>query len=744
MVNYVKSSQLPHAASVNSSSISGDRFLVLTNPSANNAALQTVDIFTFINSVSGNFANTTTPIYSNSISVGNSTVNTYINSTSISVTNISSNAANVNNHISVGNSTINAYIGWNSTDLSIAEFAGNVNNYVEVALWNSNGGSNASSDFAIYDNNGPSGYNYIDIGIVSNTWSNTAWTISNPSDGYVYSGNTNLSVGTQGTNYINFFTSGTLANNERMRITPTGNVGINNTNPQHSLSVNGNTFISNNLTVNGNLTVVGNVTLSGTTTFVNSTVITTNDLNLILANNASTNTLANNAGLIIGTSANLVYNSTATSWQSNVSFIPSTNNLNLGSATQLWNLYGNNGFYTGTVNSTSHTIGSNFVANATGVFVGNTATNTIINATSISVGVISTTNGAFINTSTISIGNSTVNTFSNSTHFFSGNSTSYAFGNSLVDSIVTTTGSVVINATAIVFSGNATNNLGTLSISTNTLFLSNGINIGNSTVNTSTNSTHFFSGNSTSYAFGNSLVDSIVTTTGSVVINATAIVFSGNATNNLGTLSISTNTLFLSNGINIGNSTVNTSTNSTHFFSGNSTVYGFGNSTFDVLVNPTSNLALSPAAIILNSNSTANTVANSLGIYTTGTVNAASHTVGTTFIANTTAITFVPNTFTLGTSNASGHTTYGSAGYTYLPNGLKMMWGAITTANSTANIVSFVAQTGVAFTTNCFSLTVTSNAVASVPAAYNVNATNFTLITNSIIASTVTFMAIGI
>ena len=659
MVNYVKSSQLPHAASVNSSSISGDRFLVLTNPSANNAALQTVDIFTFINSVSGNFANTTTPIYSNSISVGNSTVNTYINSTSISVTNISSNAANVNNHISVGNSTINAYIGWNSTDLSIAEFAGNVNNYVEVALWNSNGGSNASSNFAIYDNNGPSGYNYIDIGIVSNTWSNTAWTLSNPSDGYVYSGNTNLSVGTQGTNYINFFTSGTLANNERMRITPTGNVGINNTNPQHSLSVNGNTFISNNLTVNGNLTVVGNVTLSGTTTFVNSTVITTNDLNLILANNASTNTLANNAGLIIGTSANLVYNSTATSWQSNVSFIPSTNNLNLGSATQLWNLYGNNGFYTGTVNSTSHTIGSNFVANATGVFVGNTATNTIINATSISVGVISTTNGAFINTSTISIGNSTVNTFSNSTHFFSGNSTSYAFGNSLVDSIVTTTGSVVINATAIVFSGNATNNLGTLSISTNTLFLSNGINI--------------------------------------------------------------------------GNSTVNTSTNSTHFFSGNSTVYGFGNSTFDVLVNPTSNLALSPAAIILNSNSTANTVANSLGIYTTGTVNAASHTVGTTFIANTTAITFVPNTFTLGTSNASGHTTYGSAGYTYLPNGLKMMWGAITTANSTANIVSFVAQTGVAFTTNCFSLTVTSNAVASVPAAYNVNATNYTLITNSII-----------
>ena len=137
-------------------------------------------------------------------------------------------------------------------------------------------------------------------------------------------------------------------------------------------------------------------------------------------------------------------------------------------------------------------------------------------------------------------------------------------------------------------------------------------------------------------------------------------------------------------------------------------------------------------------------VINATGVYTLGTVNAASHTVGTTFIANATAITFVPNTFTLGTSNAAGHTTYGSAGYTYLPNGLKMMWGAITTANSTANIVSFAAQTGFAFTTNCFSLTVTSNAVASVPAAYTVNATNFTLITNSATASTVSFMAIGI
>ena len=425
MVNYVKSSQLPHAASVNTTS-GGDRFLTLTNPTGNTAALQTVDMSVVIAGISANFVNTGSPIIANSITVNSTFV---ANSSGVYSTNSSSNNITVNGHIVVGNSTVNTFIGWNSTDLSIAEFAGNVNNYVEIAVYNSNSGINASGDISIYDNNGPASNNYIDIGINSNTWSNTSWTINGPSDGYVYTGNTNLSIGTATNNFINFFTSGTLTNNERMRITPSGNVGINNTAPIHTLSVNGNTFIGNNLTVNGSLVVTGNVTLSGTTTYVNSTIITTNDLNFILANNAASNTLANGAGIIVGTSANLVYNSTATSWQSNVSFIPSTNNLNLGSATQLWNFYGNNGFYTGTVNSTSHTIGTAFIANSIGVFVGNSTVNTQIGANSSAFASIQVFS-SFNSFSQISIQNSNTGASASADHVAYNNDGSF---NTFVD-----------------------------------------------------------------------------------------------------------------------------------------------------------------------------------------------------------------------------------------------------------------------------------------------------------------------
>ena len=621
-----------------------------------------------------------------------------------------------------------------------------------------------------------------------------------------------------------------------MRITPSGNVGINNTAPIHTLSVNGNTFIGNNLTVNGSLVVTGNVTLSGTTTYVNSTIITTNDLNFILANNAASNTLANGAGIIVGTSANLVYNSTATSWQSNVSFIPSTNNLNLGSATQLWNFYGNNGFYTGTVNSTSHTIGTAFIANSIGVFVGNSTVNTQIGANSSAFASIQVFS-SFNSFSQISIQNSNTGASASADHVAYNNDGSF---NTFVDTGINSSNWSntlwTINGAndAYLFSSNSNLSVGTNATSGYLNFFVGGTLATNEGMRLSNTGVNIGNANTTlaKLSVGNSSVNTI-TNSSSISIGAIG------ATNGA---FVNTTT------ITIGNSTINTFSNSTHFFSGNSTVYGLGNNTSEALVSPTGNLVLNSTSLTLSNATVTVTTANLSGIYTNGAVNAASYTVGTNFVANTTGVyttgivnaashtvgtavvanatgvyttgtvntatftaatsanvganiqittsaitvgnsslaasvsvsvsnntsnvqitpanitvanstvssvlgngtisvvnaTVTSNTLTLGTSNASGHTTYGSAGYTYLPNGLKMMWGAITTANSTANIISFSAQTGFAFTTNCFSLTVTSNAVASVPAAYTVNATNFTLITNSVTASTVSFMAIGI
>jgi len=137
----------------------------------------------------------------------------------------------------IGNTTANVQIGGlnvSGTPSALAGY-GSSNSSVDIVITNANNSTNASSDFAAYDNNGLVGNNFIDMGISSSGYSNTFWTINGPSDGYIYTGNTNLTIGTAsyggGTNYINFFTGGTLAANERMRITSTGKVGIGTTSP---------------------------------------------------------------------------------------------------------------------------------------------------------------------------------------------------------------------------------------------------------------------------------------------------------------------------------------------------------------------------------------------------------------------------------------------------------------------------------------------------------------------------------
>jgi len=95
------------------------------------------------------------------------------------------------------------------------------------------------------------------------------------------------------------------------------------------------------LNISGPAVIAGNLTISGSTTYVNGTIISTTDLNMLLANGVGSAALANGAGLIIGTYANIVYSSGASGWQSNVNIVPAANNLLLGNTTSLWNVNAN-------------------------------------------------------------------------------------------------------------------------------------------------------------------------------------------------------------------------------------------------------------------------------------------------------------------------------------------------------------------------------------------------------------------
>ena len=163
-------------------------------------------------------------------STGGGTVTLDVPSTSSTVTlTIPANTGNLVIADASGNVTINGplVVAQNSTTQldvigEIAEFAHTANSYVQVHVRNASSGRSASSDFVATSDNGTDTSNFIDLGINNSTYVDANWTINGPSDGYLYTSNGNLSIGTATSKPLSFFTGGTLAANERMKIESNG------------------------------------------------------------------------------------------------------------------------------------------------------------------------------------------------------------------------------------------------------------------------------------------------------------------------------------------------------------------------------------------------------------------------------------------------------------------------------------------------------------------------------------------
>jgi len=209
--------------------------------------------------------------------------------------------------------------------------------------------------------------------------------------------------------------------------------------------------------------------------------------------------------------------------------------------------------------------------------------------------------------------------------------------------------------------------------------------------------------------------------------NTDLVLLVGNVSTNATTYSVTPAVLFANvnaTRINVGN-TVNVGANSiinatAHFITSNSTV----------------NAIMTATSLTFSNTTAVPFTANVTGVYTTGTVNATSHTVGSNFIANSTATTIAANTLTLGTSTIAAN------GYSYLPNGLKMNFGVFV-ANTTSK-VTFTS----AFATAVVAISVTpANTVylaANLPYVFTSNTTT----ANIYSASTTTssncyYLAIG-
>lgn len=129
-----------------------------------------------------------------------------------------------------------------SLSYCIADFTSNIDGYSQVNIRNASTSSTASGDLVITTDNGTDTTNFIDLGINNTGFNTSTWTINGPLDGYLYSSNTNFSLGVAFPNrYLSFFAGGTLAANEKMRVNDNG-VGI------------GTTVVTSALTVGGTVT----------------------------------------------------------------------------------------------------------------------------------------------------------------------------------------------------------------------------------------------------------------------------------------------------------------------------------------------------------------------------------------------------------------------------------------------------------------------------------------------------------
>lgn len=177
------------------------------------------------------------------VTVGNSSVNTQITPDTFILSNTSTNwfianssgaytptfVANditANSKISVG--TTPAY---NFGPLTLIEGDGSANTYLEFNIQNANTGNSASSDLVATADTGNDSVNFIDLGINGSAYNQAGFNIIGALDGYLYTSNGALSIGTASNKELIFHAGGTTSADRKLTvnsttITITNTVGI--------------------------------------------------------------------------------------------------------------------------------------------------------------------------------------------------------------------------------------------------------------------------------------------------------------------------------------------------------------------------------------------------------------------------------------------------------------------------------------------------------------------------------------
>ena len=131
---------------------------------------------------------------------------------------IVSNTLQVINKLQVGPAT-----GYDFSAVAELVVDGNTNTYLQSVTQNSNTGNNASSEFVATADSGNDSVNFVSFGINGSNYNQAAFNIGGALDAYLYTSNSDLTIGTAANNgAIVFHANGTTATDEVARITTTG------------------------------------------------------------------------------------------------------------------------------------------------------------------------------------------------------------------------------------------------------------------------------------------------------------------------------------------------------------------------------------------------------------------------------------------------------------------------------------------------------------------------------------------
>ena len=169
--------------------------------------------------------------------------------------------------------------------------------YAQVAIQNPT--ANASADMIVYANNGDDTSGWIDMGITGSSFSQPAFGITGPNDGYIFyeapdgttgKGNLVIATGNNGTeNKIILAAGGFGTGNDQIAITPNQNVHLEIATPSISpttgaLTVVGGVGISGDMNIAGDVNISGQISFSGGGTTVETENLAVTDPMIFVAN----------------------------------------------------------------------------------------------------------------------------------------------------------------------------------------------------------------------------------------------------------------------------------------------------------------------------------------------------------------------------------------------------------------------------------------------------------------------------